>query len=244
MKNQKGFFSLHAIFFLTLLTSAALSYGYISYAQKQKDLFRKVCYYDLADIQRLLIQSEKKLFSLNPESTALRLRLKILYLELAAAIAAQNAPAVAKINLEIKTTMQAQISLDKIQKALILEAQYFLRSKLAAMASELQIQQQHENALWQIFLLEQRKYHLKLNPKLAIQPDSIGGSAPNYELQIEYDTIQQLNLTLHSRFSNNSRNQIHFKTEKSFEHTCTVSFQKKENLWMLTINQDKPSLKH
>ncbi|MBC7752640.1 MAG: hypothetical protein H7Z71_00270 [Moraxellaceae bacterium] len=238
-QTEKGFFSVQFLFFISLISVTLMSYGYVFYAQKQKDLFRKTCYFDLADIQKNLVQSEKKLFLLNPESSALRLRLKILYLELAFATAAQNYALVTKIGLDIQTTVALQKKLDLVQKLIIYTADSSAKFQLYKLNSDLIRQYQFEKKIWDSLLQEKRNFNLKLNPVLAVRPDSLGGLAPNYELSDDYQRLQRLQLNLQYQFSNRRQGQTVLKTQQSYQFSCDVSFTRKDQLWDLNINQDK-----
>ena len=238
-KTEHGFFSIQFLFFISLISVTLMSYGYVFYAQKQKDLFRKTCYFDLVDIQKSLIKAEKKLFLLNPESSALRLRLKILYLELASATAAQNFALVAKIGLDIQTTIALQKKLDLLQKLIIHTAESMAKFQLYKLNSDLIRQYQLEKKLWVGLLQESRNFKLKLNPVLAVRPDSLGGLAPNYELANDYQRLQRLQLSLQYQFSNRSESQTVLKTQQTYQFSCDVSFTRKDQIWDLNINQDK-----
>jgi hypothetical protein len=239
IKNKSGFISIQTLFIVLLISSAVFSYGYIAYAQKQKDAFRKSCFYDLVDIQKSLVQSEKKLFLLNPQSTALRLRLQFLYLVLAAAIASENPPLIVKTLIDIKNTEALQQNLDKMQKLIILNAEAQLHAKMLKLSHELNMAGLHEKSIWSYLLIDYRTYHLKQNVRFAVRPDSAGGTAPNYELQNNYKELQKLSLILHHSFSNNVSVQKYFNTQKTFKYICEVSFKKESEVWQLEINQGK-----
>ena len=237
--TQKGFFSIQFVFFISLISVTLMSYGYVFYAQKQKDLFRKTCYFDLVNIQKNLVQSEKKLFLLNTESSALRLRLKILYLGLASATAAQNYALVTKIGLDIQTTVALQKKLDILQKLIIYTADSSAKVQLHKLNSDLVRQYQFEKKIWDSLLQEKRNFKLKLNPVLAVRPDSLGGLAPNYELSDDYQRLQRLQLNLQYQFSNLREGQTVLKTQQTYQFSCDVSFTRKDQIWDLDINQDK-----
>ena len=238
-KNNSGFFSIQFIFFISLITLIILGYNYIFYAQKEKDQFRKVCYFDLVNIQKRLILSEKQLFLLNSESTILRSRLNILYIELAAAVASSNAALVTKLGIDIWQIQNLQNKLDKIQKLIILTSQAQLKINLGKLNYELESKKLSENLIWEKFITSTKVYRLKLNTELAVQSDSIGGQAPNYELKSDYERLQKLELILHHHFVNNKKNQTVLNIEKDFNLICAVSFKKENNEWELEIKQDK-----
>jgi hypothetical protein len=236
---ERGFFSIQFLFFVSLISVTLLSYGYVFYAQKQKDQFRKACYFDLVDIQKNMVASEKQLFLLNPESTVLRVRLNILYLELAAATAAQNYPLVAQLGLDIQNTISLQKKLDSLQKLIIQKANYTAQFQLMKLNTELLRAYQMEKRIWISLVQENRRYDLKLNPVIAVRPDSMGGLAPNYELQDHYQLLQELQLQLQYQFTNQRDGQSLLQTKQSFQLSCRVSFIKKDQRWDLKINQDK-----
>jgi hypothetical protein len=216
---------------------------YVFFAQKQKDAFRKSCYYDLPELQKNLVQSEKKLFALNPESTALRLRLKMQYAELAIAIASENVIAAAKIELEIQQTMALQEKLDKVQRLIINTANNYLNLKLISLQHDLNSYVSNEVLVWSHIVNQAQKYQLGRNMLFAVEPDvesnSVGGLAPNYFLRKDYISAQQLDLVLQFSLNNNLEHQNVLQTQQQFKFFCKVSFTKKENLWELKINQDK-----
>lgn len=238
-KSEQGFFSIQFLFFVSLISVTLLSYGYVFYAQKQKDNFRKVCYFDLVEIQKGMVASEKQLFLLNPESTALRIRLNILYIELAAATAAQNYPLVTKLGIDIQNTLSLQKKLDRFQKIIIQKANYIAKFQLIKLNTALLQVYEQEKRIWMSLVQENRHYSLKLNPIFAVRPDSIGGIAPNYELQNNYQLLQELQLELQYQFTNQREGQSLLKVKQSFQFSCSVSFIKKDQRWDLKINQDK-----
>lgn len=238
-KSETGFFSIQFLFFISLISVIMISYGYVFYAQKQKDNFRKVCYFDLVDIQKNLVLHEKKLFLLNPESTALRLRLNILYVKLAVATATQNYPLATQLSLDIQNTISLQKKLDTLQKQIVLQANYSATTKLAELNAELRGLYQKEKKMWISLVQENRHYSLKLNPLLAVKPDSQGGLAPNYELADNYQRLQELRLDLQYQFTNQRNSQNLFQTQQKFQFSCRVSFTKKDQQWDLKINQDR-----
>lgn len=238
-KSESGFFSINFLFFISLISVTLMSYGYVFYAQKQKDQFRKVCYFDLVDIQKNMVASEKQLFLLNPESTALRVRLNILYIELAAATASYNYPLAAKLAVDIQTTLNLQSKLDTLQKSIIQAANY--RAKIQAMKLHQELLKNYalEKRIWTSLVQENRQFYLTVNPSLAIRPDSIGGTAPNYELKNNYQRLQELELNLQYQFTNRKETQTLLNTKQNFQFSCQVSFSKKDHQWDLKINQDK-----
>ncbi|MBC7458581.1 MAG: hypothetical protein H7235_09900, partial [Bdellovibrionaceae bacterium] len=161
-KSEEGFFSINFLFFVLLISVTLLSYGYVFYAQKQKDQFRKACYFDLVEIQKNMVASEKQLFLLNPESTALRVRLNILYIELAAATAVQNYPLVAQLGLDIKNTIALQKKLDALQKLIIQKANQTVKIQLIKLNTELLRAYEQEKYIWRSLVQEKRRYDLKL----------------------------------------------------------------------------------
>ncbi len=238
-QSETGFFSIQFLFFISLISVVMISYGFIFYAQKQKDNFRKVCYFDLVDIQKNLVLAEKNLFLLNPESTALRLRLNILYVNLAAATAAQNYPVVAQLDLDIQNTINLQKKLDSLQKLIIQTANQTAKIQLIKLNTELLRLYQQEKRIWISLIQENRGYSLKMNPLFAVKSDSMGGLAPNYELADNYQSLQELKLDLQYQFTNQRDGQSLFPTKQKFQLSCRVSFTKKDQRWDLKINQDK-----
>lgn len=239
LNKQQGFFSIHFIFFVSLISVTLLGYTYIFYVQKQKDLFRKVCYYDLAQIQKQLVLFEKQLFRLNVPSTFLRTRLKMLYAELALAVASQNAHLVAKINLEIQQVISQQKKLDLFQKSIIQQARIYSKSQLSLLNKQITSANNHENSIWKRWVRENKTYSLKKDIIFAVKPDAIGGLAPNYELQDNYKRLQELNFNLHLQFSNEQKNQNLLPTQQEYSLFCSISFHNQGDLWDLKINQDK-----
>lgn len=238
-KNNSGFFTFHFILFVSLISVLLISYGFIFYAQKQKDLFRKTCYYDLPRIQKQIVQFEKGLFRLNPLSTALRRQLQFLKIQLAAALATQNGPLIAQITLNIKQVEQAQMRLDQTQKIIINAAENSLKSELLTLYQNTVRKSLIEKELWKVLLFSNQEYDLKLSTEVAVRPDLVGEVAPNYELKTHYEKLQMLNLTLHHHFNNNKQFQTRMNTQQSYRLLCQVSINKKDHEWHLIINQDK-----
>ncbi len=237
--HNKGFFSLHFVLFLLLVTAVVNGYALVFYAQQQKDLFRKTCFNDLPRIQTQLVRFEKQLFSLNPLSSILRQRLHTLKIQRVAAIASKNWPLAAKLTFDIQKTVHSQVRLDHVQKKIISTATQFLKTNMSLLVKNLSTSNNFQYLIWSYFVSAKNKYYLENNVQLAIQSDSIGGLAPNYELKSDYRRIQSLNLNLQHEYLNNKKFQTLLNTHQKHHFSCTVSFSRKGDEWHLAINQDK-----
>lgn len=238
-KSNTGFFSIHFIFFVSLLSMVLITWSLVFFAQKQKYIFQQVCYGDLADLQTKIVQFEKKLFRLNSISTALRLKLKLLRIELAAALSSGNIPLVAQLSREIQNTISLQKDLDHSQKIIIQNAQAFIKSTLTEIDQQLKKTFQTEVKIWDNLINQNKHYRLKYGVFFAVQADPEGGWAPNYELSKNYQELQRLSLYLQYNFANKIGKRDLLSIQQIYELSCHVSFQRKENRWALVINQDK-----
>lgn len=237
--NTRGFTSIIFLFFLSLTVFLVFSYAFISYVQKQKGIFKKFCYGDLAQIQKETVQYEKNLFRLNPLSSFYRTYLIALKANYAAAIASQNYPLASQLHLEIIETERKQEQLDVTQKKIISSAQLNLKSNLNTLKYNIESRTVLESFIWLHILKQTQNYELSQNAIIAVQPDSIGGIAPNYELQNQYNQKQQLRLNLQISFKNKDDIKTIISTEQSFENNCNISFEKRDEEWFLKINQGK-----
>ena len=241
--NECGFFNLYFIFFLTLLMTFVFAFGFIFYASQSKDLFRTACATTAVEIQKNLIKSEKSLFLLNAPSTALRLQLFAVYALLAVTPPPQDLPLFAE--LELIETQQEQ--LDLLQKNIIRTANSLATVNYFQLISKANINAQVQKNRWSHYLnifTFVKPSHL---PKLAVRSDSLGGVAPNYELESEYRRQQGLELIWQNWFSISTtlqkifspKNFVNQPVKIRYGLVCRVEPERINNTWDLKISLDK-----
>jgi hypothetical protein len=243
LKSNAGFFKLYLLFFISLLATFMFAFGFIFYASQSKESFRKVCITQATELQKSLITSEQKLFLLNTPSTILRLQLAALY----ASLLVTPPPADIGLISEIEETESLQEQLDQTQKMIIKTAQAkalidFTKLVTESNANNLDLK---KNWTFYLYILTATlPLHL---PQLAVRPDSLGGTAPNYELETDYENKQRVELKWHNLFSlkQNAQEILRpsgFFNEASvfnYELICNIQPERRNSAWGLKINLGK-----
>ncbi len=241
--NEFGFLSLYFIFFLTLLTGFVFSFGFLFYASQSKDIFRTSCVTTAVDLQKKLIQAEKKLFLLNAPSTALRLQRTATLAALAATPPPYNAP----LLVELKVIETAQIRLDAYQKKLILSAQTMATAEYDALIVSANKNNYSLKNKWSAYLNIFSHISPAHSPIFSVRPDSIGGIAPNYELEHDYNAQQRLELIWQNWFTISENIQKNFNPKNFLNQPLTVRYglncriepERTNTAWDLKINVDR-----
>lgn len=190
MRNNNGFVTTLILIFLPLVISLIL-YFFISEALillQKKPLY--VCRTEGLQAFHQYSVNLNKLFDLNPKAQQLRLKLKILQAEKAAAIAQGNLPLAGMLETQIETVRAIQLKLDLKQRALILKMETELNAKAKVIDINL-------NSALVKFKKELTSF-LVLNGKtlpdssfisVEIVPDQ-SGIAPVYETKSNFTSIQ------------------------------------------------------
>lgn len=239
LQKETGFFSVHFVLFFLLMTSFVLVQGYLLHAGSLKDKFRQTCLTEAVDIERTLIQMEKRLFKLNTVSTALRLQIAALKVGIIAAVATYNAPLVARLTQQLHNAYKQQDLLDSAQKALIRFANLQAQAQYLRLFAKTNQNLFQQTSAWSEFLLSFSLMRPSKLPRLSVKPDSIGGKGPNYELENNYKTIQRVELFWNSHLINIKTALLASSKVIRYSMRCQIEAQKKDDTWVLEISLDK-----
>ncbi len=226
------------LIFLPVFISIVFCFGFISYFVQIKTKLRSHCLLKTIEIQKNLIQSENALFALNPVSTLLRTQLLLAEAALIAAIATGNEPAVVQTKIEIHRIKKLQTELDLQQKKIILGAKIKSESDSFQLLTELnRILIQNKN-IWNFYINSTSQINQTIKPQFAVQADS-SDVAPNYELDLDYKSIQTVRFKLQHRFQTTELSQNMIKTQNVLSLSCGSRPQMEAQHWTIEINADK-----
>lgn len=234
-KSENGFVSSFFVIILNVVLLLGFIYAFINFHITQKDYQRKICLIEFKEIQTSIVKSEESIFRLNSLSSLLRLRMTQLKMALAAAIAVSNYPVVAQINLQIAETYQKQVSLDQLQRSLMLRSQFQILQRISNLNQKIQSQLRKQTPVWNLLLYQSTSFSLKPIYSLPIQPDSIGGIAPNYELKPNYKQLQMLALN----WNQSIQTKLGIKSSSKDYSQCSLTAKKEGSFWTIEINPDK-----
>ncbi len=172
--------------FILPLLALATTHALISYTSASKDLYRSQCIQWGLKAQYRLSDITDDILKLNPLSTQLRLQLKILKASLIAAISSGNAALIAQIQSQIQQVQWQQQQLDLQQKQMMSQAELEISWLGHNYLRETKMALQKFDSSWVMLLMIQNHFRILRYPQLGLQPDSIGGLAPNYELSAQY----------------------------------------------------------
>lgn len=232
---EDGFVLISFALFLPLLCAFIFATSFVGYLIQHKTQIRSTCLLDARAIQKNLIQNQENLFRLNPLASALRVRLRLAYTELALAIAAENPIWIAEVQAKIFQIKTEQKKLDGLQQTLI------QKGNLEALTQTIDLQQKLDNigqnlgSIWNFYLHSLTAITLIKAPKMAVIRDS-PDLAPIYELALDHQQQQRLVLNWQNRFKTKSSSQSFLKSENDVEWTCSVSAKKERMIWSLLIN--------
>lgn len=237
-RNNRGFASLLLLstlpLFFLLLFSVAFLYAYIDI----KTNLRSLCLTEGIQTQKQIIEAEKKLFQLNLLSNSLKTKLILTYVQLAAAVAAENPPAIALAIKEIELIKSQQKNLDTLQKTIIYTADLLAKNQSFNLYQNLLRKINLSQNNWSYYLLISGLLQIVTSPKVAVHPTS-DDLAPNYELDTDHSETQRLALIWQlSLFSNRKAQQL-LNTKNYFYSECSVYSNFKENTWHIEIQTDK-----
>lgn len=236
--KPNGFFSLSFIFVLILISTFLFSISFLHLFSQKKDLSQSICFKDAVDIQKLLVNSEKLLISLNPVSTTLRTKLLTQKAALALALASQNAALAAHYTTLIQQTVLEQKKLDFIQKNIIFSSQENAKFKYLKLIKQLSAQQTNIDKIWAYYFTSINQIHTAKIPSLAVKPDSLGGQAPNYELAHQIKHQQDVVFYWQNSMITNLNVQKIFSAHQTNYIVCRIGFEKEGSSWLLKIKMD------
>ncbi len=241
--SKNGFINVYFTFFLSLLMMFMFSFGFVFYASQSKEAFRKTCVTQAVDIQKRLIKAEKQLFALNSVSTLLRAHLTALYAILPVSVPPTTAATLAAIE-EVKLL---QTDLELAQNAIIKAAETDIAMRYGKMFFQANKENFEFMKSWSNFLYILTATVPVHYPQLAVRPDSWGGTAPNYELENDFETKQRVELKWHNFFSINQHVQKILNPKGFFgepailnyELVCKIQPERRETTWDLNISLGK-----
>lgn len=236
--KKNGFTTITLLLFLPLAALLAFAFGFIGYIVQYKTKMRSTCLNESLKIEKNLIRSEENLFKLNTLARALRLQLKLAYVELAAALASENPVWVAEVQMKISQIKGQQKNLDWLQQNLIRMAKIQIQTETWLLQNKLSQIAKESNSIWSFYLSSFTKVHLTHASEMAVIRDS-PEMGPVYELAQDYEARQRLAYQWHHLFQTKSESQTMLSTQKEFDMSCSVSAQKGKTQWTLSINVDK-----
>lgn len=226
------------LIFLPLLCLFIFSVGFIGYLVQHKTKIRSTCLNEGRRIQENLVRNEESILKLNNLVSALRLRLKLAYAELAAATAAENPIWMARAQAKILAIQRQQKQLDTLQQSLIKKAKFEVLTQTLNLQNQMNQIDQQTNRIWQFYLDIFAFSILEHKPEVALERDS-PDVAPIYELSSDYERKQRLALIWQSRFETKTNAQKVLSSHNKVEFKCRVGAKKEGQKWNLLINVGK-----
>lgn len=196
--------------------------------------FRTNCIKNSIDLQRQIINSEKALFALNPQSTGLQLNYNLTKAELIAASIANNYPAVIKLGDELTKIHLQQIKLDSLQRSIITGAQISINASLMKLTLQFNSDSRRLKNLWQGFLNILFIIDPPAKPQIAVKAVT-SGIAPNYELTLQYKRTQKVAFVWHMKYSTRREQQKLVHTENQFEVSCQALPNQNGDQWNIEL---------
>lgn len=238
-KRQNGFSSILLLTLLPLFSLIIFSMAFSFYFIQAKVHLRAKCLSQGVEIEKKLVQSEKKLFQLNTVSTLLRTQLLQSYILLAAATASENYAEAAKILIEIQNIKSKQSQLDRTQKLIIHWANATAVADLQNLQQKIQDDSQQRSFIWNFYLKTLFNIQLQKIPRLAVHPDS-DDVAPNYELDSDYKQTQKLAYASQLFFYTRNEAQRVLASNTRYTSACELIPHNDEGeKWHIEINMDK-----
>ncbi len=236
IRNERGsaavfFLSVLPLFFIIFITLA-----FTGYIIQLKSRVRATCINQSIEIQKDIISSEKKLFALNPLSTALRVGLGVAAAEIVAS--AGNPLIIADATLRIKSIREQQKNLDKLQKSIIKYAEIKTKISSAKIMRDIYQHFSEMGSIWAFYLSATNAIYPRRLPQVAVEPD-FDDIAPNYGLTKDYKTTQQLVLSWHHSYRTKQTAQQTIDKDFDFAFSCGAGPNQKGNKWLVEIKGDK-----
>ena len=220
---------------LSILMTILFSFSFLSFISKAKISFRSECLKETINLQKKLIQAEKKLFFFNFPARTLEIRL---LKASAIAVAVPGTPAGIAALAEVTAIQLEQLRLDKVQKVIIFTA------TLEAQAETLRIQRkltQMSHSLGKVWSFYIRTLFV-VSPaqitEMAVQPLRFG-FAPTYELKPQYKRLQAVAFNWQFQYWTKSESQDLFQSSNSFQLSCGTEPERNGEVWTVEIQKDK-----
>jgi hypothetical protein len=242
-RGQTGFASIAFLAVLPALLAGLLFFLYSQYFLKNWMQSLYTCRTELLETQSRASRELQSLMALNPEAIRLRFELHMAEVELAAAIATENGPAIAAAQAKINRIKQQQVRLDRQQRRIISSAERIMARGLRDVESSLHRQdrwnQQHMPSFFSFKIQSVRS----TPKKLAVKPDQ-PDTAPVYELEHDFTQAQALNVSWTSEFQTKSRESFQWiKNRHKKKQSCTASLKEEGLTYQEVLSEDRPSLR-
>ncbi len=225
---------MQSILLIGLFATLLFCFGFLSFVAQSKMQFRTNCLKKSVELQRQIIKSEKVLFALNPLSTALQTRYDSTQAELVTASAANNYPAVIKLEADLIKIRLDQLKLDTLQKSIINSSQIMVTTSLLQLTNNFHLDSQRLNKLWTGFLDIFFVIYFPNKTIIAVRAAS-SGVAPNYELTSQYKSSQKVAFVWQMKYWTRNETQKLLSSENQFELSCQALPNKNGDQWSIEI---------
>ena len=227
-----GFASIMFLLMILPLLTLIIIFALINYQSASRDLFRKNCITEGLLLQKEVSEQIENLFKLNPESTLLRNKIKILKSELAVASAAGQAATVAQLMALLNFYIQKQLLLDAEQKQILIQAEARLYISENRFQKKIDQQLQDWNLIWTGLLKTYKKIKIIKKIDLGVQSDLVGGVAPNYELSLNYTYERSMDLIWQNEFYLWIKEPLELNSHTKSKISCVLSAEKVNQKWV------------
>lgn len=240
LKDNSGFVSYFGLFFIVLISLIFITTGFLRFTIDARADFRYFCFNDLHQVQLTLIEHENRILAINPLANALRIRLRMLYAQLAVAIASKNPPLVAQITQLIMQTKQNQRSLRTQQQLLFSFAHSLAQYQLIKAYNDFTTKSRRRNSAWSEILNISNSIFLNtFRPRMAISPDNPSDIAPIYQLDPDFENQQRISAVWAVWFFAKPDFQTLIKTNQKWSLKCASEPQNRQSLKPL-VTADRP----
>ena len=241
MKNfdhsSKGFVNLTFVIILMTFISLYLTATFSIALSQQRDFVRSTCINAATENQTENLKKIRNLFALNPESTKLRVEIKLTQDLIVKAAAMPELLPVLEAKLILLKA--AQTALDIKQKAMIVDANARLQLKHKGLKYQIDSGQQSTASPWRYMISMSSYFTPQLLSLIPIRPDSEGGVGPNYEWQENAEAKLKLAYIWNMSFSTLEEYQRFFSWINVLSLQCSVAPDLRGEKWTLKINADK-----
>lgn len=220
------------LLFLSLFMSLVFCFGFLAFVAQAKMQFRRTCYTQSIELQKNIIATEKKLFALNPLSTALQLQYDLKIAE--AGVSFLLVPVVAELLAEAAVIRARQFQLDRLQRGLIFSGQILIAAKTSQIQSQMIGESNNLSRIWSFFLRTVFPIKPLHVARVSVRARA-SGIAPNYELKPNYKDEQKVAFVWQLQYSTKLEHQSLVNSKNSFELQCQATPLKKENTWSVEI---------
>lgn len=239
MKNQQGFANIAFLSFLPILVISFLTLLFSQYLTKNWMQALHTCRTELLSTQNQVGKDLKRLMEMNKVAGSLRMALQAAYVELAAAIAAENPGWVAKVRWQIQQIKTQQKILDASQKTVIALANFKLNAGVYQVMQKIYKQNAENQARLPDFFRFQIKNILPFPTLLAVRPDK-ADIAPVYELKQKFNEAQAIHVSWISYFQTTDKGPLKWLINShSKEQYCQVTLKPEGNNFLEVLKEDR-----